>query len=270
MRLNGRTPKLSMVISIYNRLNQFSRSLFYILNQTLPKDLWEIVVVDDQSDDSQRIEFLLDKAKSLCPDFNYQYYRVKRKEKIFCISRIRNIGIRLAKGGIIGILDGETIPDRTTFDFLLHQHVSENLWVRGGYMYKGGIEVQKHIDLFPWQKDLSCLFAFASPPPSGWLGIFGSISKKTLIDIGGFDEDFKGWGFEDADLFHRIVGLLPSKVINRPGHYHIYHQHHLGEGNPEIGPAVTKELYKRNEEIYLKEKYKILKRNVGKDWGMDL
>lgn len=54
------------------------------------------------------------------------------------------------------------------------------------------------------------------------------VDKETVIKAGGFDEGFKGWGFEDLELAYRIWLMNPSisfSISDNFRSYHIYHTH---------------------------------------------
>lgn len=51
-------------------------------------------------------------------------------------------------------------------------------------------------------------------------GIFG-IKKQLFLDIGGFFEDFEGWGCEDEAFFYKIKNMKYTQTDNKS--YHLYH-----------------------------------------------
>jgi GT2 family glycosyltransferase len=84
---------------------------------------------------------------------------------------------------------------------------------------------------------------------------FFGMPKHTYIDIGGFDEDFTGTAFDDADFSDRVFSLLkfnevPSKVI------HLW--------NSEVG---TGQRWAHNKNLYETRKG-IIKRNTDREWGI--
>lgn len=107
------TPKISVVMPVYNREQYLKESIESILCQTF-KD-FEFIIVDDQSTDSswQIIQEYADKDPRIVA--------VKNTGKKGCYSA-RNCGHRLAKGKYIAVMDSDDIalPNRlqTQFDFM--------------------------------------------------------------------------------------------------------------------------------------------------------
>jgi len=58
---------------------------------------------------------------------------------------------------------------------------------------------------------------------------FGSnlaMSRQSLCEVNGFDEDYEGWGGEDTDLIWRLSehGLTPTGALGRCRQYHLDHK----------------------------------------------
>jgi glycosyltransferase involved in cell wall biosynthesis len=90
---------------------------------------------------------------------------------------------------------------------------------------------------------------------------FMGINRKEFIDIGGYDEDFIGYCFDDADVVNRLrkngcsIHKIASKII------HLYHPR-LRYGLEEV-----KEKWNYNEKLYY-ERINQIQRNVGRQWGV--
>jgi len=86
--------------------------------------------------------------------------------------------------------------------------------------------------------------------------------KQELIDINGYDEDFIGYAGEDNDLIGRLKvnGLNHVRTLARV--VHLYHGNHNNSlchyDNPE---------WVYNYKL-LQDRMGIVKRNVGKKWGI--
>ena len=89
-------PTVSVIISTYNRSHVLGRSIQSVLNQTFQD--FELIIVDDGStDDTEKIVSNLSNEK----------VKYVRHQKNRGASVARNIGIRLAKGDYIAILDDD-------------------------------------------------------------------------------------------------------------------------------------------------------------------
>ncbi|MDA0724852.1 MAG: glycosyltransferase family A protein, partial [Verrucomicrobia bacterium] len=88
------TPKVSVVIPTYDRIDTLPRSLDSVINQTFYD--WELIVVDDGSTDGTDEMILRD----------YPAVRFHRQENAG-VSSARNSGVALASGAWIAFLDSD-------------------------------------------------------------------------------------------------------------------------------------------------------------------
>ena len=89
---------------------------------------------------------------------------------------------------------------------------------------------------------------------------FMGLNKNIVISIGGYDEEFVGYAYDDTDFARRLkqYGLkvikLPSKVV------HLFHI----RTRPGIPDLNSKLAYNRH--LY-DTRNNIIRRNIDKDWG---
>ena len=72
--------------------------------------------------------------------------------------------------------------------------------------------------------------------------------KEDFIDVNGFDEAFKGWGYEDSDL---VVRLIHNNVIRREGRFalpvfHLWHEHHNLENHDQNYQRLLNRIEEKN------------------------
>ncbi|MEI6331181.1 MAG: glycosyltransferase family A protein [Pseudanabaena sp. ELA645] len=92
---------VSVIIPVYNDSEPLKICLEALENQTYPKDLYEVIVVDNGSDATQDIKRLVshfDQAETFYESFPSSY-------------AARNKGLQKAKGQIIAFTDADCIPD---------------------------------------------------------------------------------------------------------------------------------------------------------------
>jgi GT2 family glycosyltransferase len=67
--------------------------------------------------------------------------------------------------------------------------------------------------------------------PIAWMACFGNLSvKKNLVEkIGGYDEDFKGWGVEDMEFAYRLQKAGAKFIVDN--NLKRYHQEHPKQAN---------------------------------------
>lgn len=123
--------KISVIIPYYNDSLVFERTISSVINQTLKP--FEIIVVDDCSDDSDNLKLLLDQI-----DYNIVLHR---NSKNMNGSYSRNYGIRNAGGEIIAFLDGDDYWEPN------HLQVGCEVLLREGvdFVYSNYIRVSKKV-----------------------------------------------------------------------------------------------------------------------------
>ncbi|MDR3133658.1 MAG: glycosyltransferase [Prevotellaceae bacterium] len=98
-------PQLSVIICTYNRSDCILDALHSLVQQTLPRNLFEVLLVNNNSADD---------TASLCenfaqdiPGFNYRYLLETQQG----LSHARNRGIREAAGDVIIFIDDDAIAE---------------------------------------------------------------------------------------------------------------------------------------------------------------
>lgn len=97
--------RLTVIIATYNRSESLSRTLDSLLEQTLPKELWELVVIDNNSTDStaQAIVRFIESNKER---INVRTFLETEQG----ISPARNRGLKEGFGEYFAFLDDDELP----------------------------------------------------------------------------------------------------------------------------------------------------------------
>ncbi len=222
------TERVSIVVPVYNRAERLGRCLAGIFNQSYPRDLIEVVVVDDGSSDE-----VMSVVRKYSELLDVQY--VKQADRGYRLSAARNAGIRSARYRNISIIDCDLIPLPEFIEsFMQYLHHFDNVVLLGHQRFvdptgisdddilsdpsvlgamreirsenstmregDGGVTVDwryalyeetDHLktDQFPYR-------AFSS----------GHVAyRRDLIERAGmYDEDFVVWGCEDNEAGYRL------------------------------------------------------------------
>jgi len=108
-RMEPRDPRpevrISIVIPAYNAEDTIGRVLRALIEQDYPKELMEVIVVDDGSNDGTYsiVRFYSER----CP-----YVRVVRHKSNLGKAAALTTGIRNARGDVIVLLDADTVPEK--------------------------------------------------------------------------------------------------------------------------------------------------------------
>ncbi len=271
--------KVSVVISIKNRTKLFRRSLKQYCKQSMLEQDWELVIVDDSSD-----EDVLGTLQMYAPDLNWQYIKMDSSRNDFPIywgpSLSNNVGFKSAKGEVIAIAGPEIMVDSNTLD-LSYEVASTGVSAFGHVLFSSNQFVQL-MDSNPGMEDLDFkdLFALHSAK-SGYPDItkdnfywfWAACPRQAIMDMGGCDEEFMRGIVGDDDDFAdrlRLIGATPVHEFRING----IHQEHVtaDRADPKrIRRNGTWEAARKinTEHLESNRKNKVVVVNQGRDWGSE-
>lgn len=212
--------KISVVIPTYNRQELLKKTIISLVNQSLSKEEFEVIICDDGSKDKPIS--LIEKFKK---NLNIRYFY--QEDKGFRAGAARNIGLKEAKGDIVLFLDTGVVLEENALanHFIIHKEYNEPIALIG-YMYGfdelnenkqainsvginpnnvgEGIKKLKHLKIFDrrekiFEKNGENLLNWKAPWIIFWTGHL-SVPRKECLELKGFDESLDSWGYEDIDL----------------------------------------------------------------------
>ncbi len=95
---DNETPKLSIVIRCRNEAKSL-RNTFAALNTQRSQFAWEVIIVDNESEDE---------TQALCREFGARIVPISRRE--FTYGRAINVGIEAARGDLVMLLSAHALP----------------------------------------------------------------------------------------------------------------------------------------------------------------
>ncbi|MCX5696765.1 MAG: glycosyltransferase [Candidatus Omnitrophica bacterium] len=190
-------PIFSIVIPTYNRREQLKECLASLFSQIPGRGLFEIIVIEDGSD------CVLCEDKDFGSDTGKIRYITTRHQGP---AAARNLGIKEARGEIVIFLDDDVIAASGWAKSVIESWKSyPGIDGIGGYIVsdpKDTICARVSCVFFNWFLDKAVTKAdyacFMSTCNAGY-------TKKALIRVNGFDEQFRGAYGEDRDLNARIL-----------------------------------------------------------------
>ncbi len=240
-------PEISIIITTYNRPDALALVLNALTEQSLQN--FEVIIADDGSS-NETVNFI-NPLKAKLP---YPLQQVWQEDIGFRAARSRNQAVKKAKASYLLFMDGDCIP-RIDFVEKHHQLAQKGYFVAGNRVLLSEKFTQQLIrnykhgntpSIWNWSNMhwfvalLSRKINRFSPLlrlPILWVEKFNqqkwqgaktcnlAIWRKDFIAINGFNEDFQGWGHEDAEL---VVRLLANGVIRKEGRFavpvlHLWH-----------------------------------------------
>lgn len=196
--------KATIQLCTFNRAALLERVLEACFEQTVPSDTYEVVLVNDGSTDETPQVIARARSRATCA-----FTVIDQPNS--GLARGRNAGIAQASGERIIFIDDDVLPlPNFVAEHLRIHHAHPLAIVRGG-----AINVESFDELPPpvWSlKDYSGNFFWTTNV---------SVPLKTIRAIGGFNETFAEYGWEDIDVGLRLRFAGVKAVFNK--HALVYH-----------------------------------------------
>lgn len=206
----------SVIITTYNRAGHLRKCLPSLLNQRVRGD--EIIIVDDGSQGQTGL--VVKQLQEDYPDWNIRYIYNHRPEALSCCLP-KNIGIREAKGDVIIFTEPEMLHVTGTIEqHLEEQRKEDRLFLSAGTIYFCFSNVVRSRLTMVHFKNPRLIVEMPGikewipgyEPRAGDMAVqrgvravyCASVKRKHLMEVHGFEENMKWWGFEDINLQTRL------------------------------------------------------------------
>ena len=190
--------KVSVVIPTKNRSALLAECIERIESQTIPRDQYEVIVIDnDSSDDTRTV--LEQKSKS------YPNLKAGFQEKRGAAAT-RNAGLRLAKGDLILFIDDDVQAEPGLIQAHLdwHRHYP-NASVIGAVSMPWGDTSDPFLRYLRDHRILNPYTPSKGPIDFSYYHTCNvSTPTQMLLTVGGFNESFDIYGMEDIELGYRL------------------------------------------------------------------
>ncbi len=254
-------PVLSVVIACYNQSRELDLTLRSFLNQDFPHEKYEILVVDDHSPDLSA-RGVVAAHRRRCPKAVIDYIRHYRTDggTYGFSARVKNIGIRYARGTYIFFNNSEILQAGQSLEYIVNQMENSPvpLCLRGRvidlpYQELDGLS-QEALEQLHDHTDRK-RERTATADHAG----LAAVPRAVLNQVGGIDERFDYWGKEDLDLAARLKRVGVKYVYDEcMKSFHIYHPPNHAKRGHYLRMC---ELLEENNRLGATEV------NVGRPWG---
>jgi len=224
---------ISIIITTYNNPDYLRRVLEGYSAQTVHPD--ELIIADDGSGrDTAEVVRLF----ALRAPFTVRH--AWQEDLGFRAAGIRNMAIKASGADYVIFSDGDCVPHRRFVED--HRRLMQPGWfVQGKRMLVGREESLNFNPAGPVGLAVKCIRGRLSgchhiaripgfaPEKKGLRGIKTcnlAVFRTALMEVNGFNEDFKGWGREDAELAARLFayGLRRKDPPFSAIVYHLWHE----------------------------------------------
>jgi glycosyltransferase involved in cell wall biosynthesis len=240
---NGGSIKISVVIPTYNNKPYLLCTVRHLLAQTLNPAEFEIIVVDDGSDDGTQAalkEELNVQTVSL-PTIQYFYFQRKQQRRMgdfqFRAGVARNQGVRFARGEYLLFLDSDIVTSPDFLQDTLDKHKNHDVVqavrlhlkpeashgrtsihsindstdlvsVDDGYW--DAFHQTQNWDFLKDKWKYACTYALSMP-------------RALFYRVGWFRKNYCVYGYEDTDLGYRLAKVGARFYLNPIKTYHLHH-----------------------------------------------
>ena len=191
--------RVSVVIPTLNRAEMLATTIERIQNQTVGRDVYEVLVVDNNSTDSTQAVLA---QKSVAYPNLRGFIQTKRGA-----AATRNVGIRAATGDIVLFIDDDILAEPDLVERHIQYH-AEN----PGASIIGTVTSSWQDSTDPFlrylrDKGIFNPYSIACGKPMDFSYYHTgnvSTSRKQLWEVEGFNEEFFVYGMEDIELGYRL------------------------------------------------------------------
>lgn len=211
-------PELSVVVPTYNRCGLLPGLLEALQAQDLPKERFEVIVVDNNSTDG---------TWAYLSGLSIPWLKAFREERPGAAAA-RNRGLAQARAPVLHFLDDDMAPAPDCLRRHLEAHRR-----RPEASYLGFVDYRYDTWTHPlsrWvaERTRGTLFPDSSGEEASFFQYLTpnvSSPRAAVEKVGGFDPGFRGYGFEDPELgykLHRaglpLIYLPEASALNRDPH----------------------------------------------------
>jgi len=251
--LDHKQKQISVVVPTYNRKGLLYLTLLSLFYQNYSRDKYEIIVVDDGSDDNTI--GMIKKLKPTC-NFKYIYWPRSKKYKFGepdnRAGPARNLGAYHSQGSYLLFWDSDMIAKSD----MLKQHFitrpdSNSIVMGTRIMLKKGLlgslsvieliisrklkfNVSQFGELESADRVLQDLQYDVYQYDFPWMLIMSSnlmVARDLFIKFNGFDKNFVFWGAEDSEFAYRLSVAGIKLIINRKafGYHQFHHKEYVSK-----------------------------------------
>lgn len=272
--------KVSVILSIYNRIDLFKRSLDMYSKQSMPKEEFELVIIDDQSTDD-----ILELCKKYSKIYNlqFQYILIDKDKGVIkpgahTPALSNNIGIKHSRGSVLVITGPETLVRENSLE-VTWEVVNKGYCLYGDIFRSSDLFVRELEKIYNYEMNFDDILLIPGAKHDasvmkGWWWYYMAARKENFLAINGVDENFmRGVSGEDDDIAlrmsfsgvpllreHNIVGIHQDHTKSDKNDFHNY----------RFDRKEWKRLRTKNTDLlheWIKHKDPVANKNI--DWGTE-
>ena len=199
----------SVIIPAYNARNTIEKCMLALTNQSVPKENYEVIVIDDGSTDN---------TAEMAKKFQVKYFHQPNHGP----ATARNKGVREAKGEIILFTDADCVPRDNWIEEMAKPFENpEVMAVKGAYKTEqktliarfAQVEFEERFRMLKKTESIDMIDTYSA-----------GYRKSVFLSLGGFDTSFPAANNEDTELSYKMSRAGHKMVFNPDAV--VYHLNH--------------------------------------------
>lgn len=233
--------KVSLIITVYNRVKLLRKSLISLKNQSTLPD--ELIISDDGSS-----EDIVSGISDIIKQFNFPVKLVRQEKEGFRLAKCRNNAVKISTGDFLIFLDQDIIHTENFIKIFLEnkkekrfvtsypirltekqsEKITEGIIDSGEYLFIINDQQLNKIKkqfIKDYVSYIGHKLYLVKQKPKLRGGVC-AINRNDYFAVNGYDEKFIGWGNEDDDIRKRLYKLGVSGFNPFYSEYplHLYHE----------------------------------------------
>lgn len=244
--------KIDVVVPNYNGFDLIEKNLPILIDVFSDYKGSRIIIVDDNSSEEEfvRLREFIEKVKREL----FHNIKLLRNEKNLGFSSTVNKGVRESNADLVVLLNTDVVPEKRFLDSIINDFASDKNLFGAGCMDKSiedGKTVLRGRGVAFWEKGLLVhRRGEVDKTDTFWISGGSSVVRRDLFkELGGFDEIYNPFYWEDIDMSYRArksgyeVKFNPKSIVE--------HSHSKGAIKKHYGNFEVKIIAYRNQFIFI-------------------
>ncbi len=199
--------QISVIVPVYNNAKTLDKCLRALSQQSLPRDQYEVIVIDGDSND---------RSAEIAQTWPVRLLNIAERSAAIK----RNTGAKFAQGNWLAFTDADCIPSRNWLKFLWGSVNGLDVWGAAGKTlgYESRSDAARFVDL-TGGLDAG---TYLTHPHYPWAPTCNMLIQQQLFqNLNGFDERY--FNFEYCDFHLRARACTSSKFLYEPRAVVLHH-----------------------------------------------
>jgi glycosyltransferase involved in cell wall biosynthesis len=197
--------EISVIVTNWNRQYFLERIAAQLYTQSFPRDKFEVIFVDDDSEEKSEVLDIFKKIKASCPEMNCKFI-----ETNFCKTQNPafryNVGVRNAAGRMLVINESDILQQGDYLSVVYNLLSKDSLAYLSPLVYHVKEAGRLEVENLRMETDLG-----------------SAMMREHYEAVHGYDESVSGWGGIEGDFIGRIRQQRGLHLVSHPEGLAVWH-----------------------------------------------